>query len=387
VIKLDVLLGRLFFVGLVFAACSTDPPTSGSTPTLLPALIEKPTSVSTPTPPPKAVPTQDVHTGATTSFASIEASPESGSQPLLISFKAVDLAHAMFGPVTNYRWDFGDGDSGKGIAAEHTYTRAGSYTVVLTILYKDGTRSVVERSVQVVAAIPSPTVEPVPVSATVTHEPTATPSPTPTPASTSTAAPFPTPIPVPATSLPVDLEGMEISSQGKVIKVSLIGLPETVADQVESLPGVIKVERYLEVATPDYPDPIIGMEPGSALRVGVSIVTLAAGEGFQSRDERVSIPGVSLNSTPFIGGDGMAGMMVHRFMPGQSFLVKGVRLRVVGLFRAQEKSQEQAMLLPLGTAQELFGFPGQLTSIFVTVDAKDKVEGVTAEIKDFLGAK
>lgn len=267
VIKLGVLLGRPALVVLVFAACSSAPTTSGSTPTLLPALIETPTSVSTPRPASTALPAQDL-----------------------------------------------------------------------------------------------------------------------TPASTSTAALSPTPIPVPAASLPVNLEGLEITSDGSVIKVSLIGLPESVVDQVQSLPQVTKVERYLKVATPDYPNPFIGMEPGSALRVGDTIVTLAVGEGFQSRDERVAIPGVSLNSNHFISGGEMSGMMVHNFMPGQSFLVKGVRLRVVGLFRSPDKGQEQAMLLPLGTAQELFGFQGQLTSIFVTVNGKEKVEEVVAEIKKILSA-
>jgi hypothetical protein len=343
-------------------------------------------STSVPTPIAEA---RDPDGGTTTSFTSIEALPKSGNLPLSVSFRAADLAHAMFGPVTGYRWDFGDGDLGEGIATEHTYTRAGSYTAILTISYENGTRSVAERTVQVGIAVITPTAVPGVVSTSSPNEPTSAPAQTPpfTPTSAPTVTPSTPAIPVPAASLPVDLEGLEISSQGKVIKVSLFGLPETVADQAQSLPGVTKVERYLKVAASDYPGPIIGMEPGSALRVGDIIVTLATGEGFQSRDERVSIPGVSLNSTPFIGGDGMAGMMVHRFMPGQSFLVKGVRLRVVGLFRAPDKSQEQAMLLPLGTAQELFGLQGQLTNIFVTVDAKENVEVVTGKIKEILGAK
>jgi len=391
VIKLGVLLGPLLLVGLVFTACSSPPPTPSSRPTILPAHIETPTSVPTPTPSSTAPATQDAHMGETTGFASIEASPESGNLPLRVSFEAVDLAHAMFGPVTGYRWDFGDGDLGEGIAAEHSYTSAGSYTVVLTILYKDGTRSVAETAVQVGAAVTTATSEPPPVSTPVTQDRTTTPSPTPTltPVSTSTTAPPPTAIPVPAAPLPVDLEGLEISSEGKVIKVSLVGLTEAVADQVESLPEVTKVERYLKVATPDYPDPFIGVEPGSALRIGVTIVTLAVGEDFQSRDERVAIPGFSLNSNPYTGMGGMAGMagMAHRFMTGQTFVAKGIRLRVIDLFRASDTSLEKAILIPLGTAQELFGFHGELTTIFVTVNEKEKVDKVAAEIKEILGAK
>ena len=80
-------------------------------------------------------------------------------------------------------------------------------------------------------------------------------------------------------------------------------------------------------------------------------------------------------------------MMAHRFMMGQSFVVKGIRLRVLDLFRTSDTSLEKAMLLPLGTAQELFGFQGQLTSIFVTVDSEDKVDEVAAEIRGILVAK
>ena len=192
-----------------------------------------------------------------------------------------------------------------------------------------------------------------------------------------------TPTPLAATLLPlsVDVEGLEISSQGNVIEVSLAGLTKAVADQVQSLPNVTKVEGYLKVATPDYPGPLVGVEPGPALRVGDTIVRLAVGEGFQSKDERTAIPGFNLNSNPYTGGDGMAAM-VHTFSPGQSFSIKGSRLRVVGLFRA---SDENAILLPLGTAQEIFGMEGKLTNIFVTVDSQKNVDQVTAEIRKILG--
>ena len=186
--------------------------------------------------------------------------------------------------------------------------------------------------------------------------------------------------------MPVNLEGLEISSQGNVIMVSLAGLPEAVVDQVQSLPKVTNVERYLRVATSDYPDPFVGVEPGSALRVGDTIVSLAVGESFQSRDEQVAIPGFSLNSNPYIYASGMAhNMMAHRFSTGQSFLIHGVRLRVVGVFWAPDKSLENAILVPLGTAQRLFNMEGQLTSTFVTVKSEKNIDEVAAEIRNILG--
>ncbi|MCH7880255.1 MAG: ABC transporter permease, partial [Proteobacteria bacterium] len=183
--------------------------------------------------------------------------------------------------------------------------------------------------------------------------------------------------------LPVNLEGLDISSQGNVIKVSLAGLLEAVADQVQSLPNVTKVAGYLIVATPDYPNPIIGMEPDSALRVEDTIVTLAVGKSFQSRNGQVAIPGLNLNSNPYTSGDGMTGM-AHTFRTGQSFSIKGTRLRVVGLFRAPD---ENAILVPLGTAQQIFGMGGQLTTLFVTVDSQKNIDQVTAEIQRILGAR
>jgi PKD repeat protein len=42
------------------------------------------------------------------------------------------------GDVTDYAWDFGDGDTGSGSAVDHTYTSAGSRTVTLTVTDNDG---------------------------------------------------------------------------------------------------------------------------------------------------------------------------------------------------------------------------------------------------------
>lgn len=85
----------------------------------------------------------------TTSFASITATPESGNAPLVVSFRAVDLAHAMFGAATKYSWDFGGGAKADGLTAEHTYTQKGKYTVTLTIVFQDGTLEADTKVIQV----------------------------------------------------------------------------------------------------------------------------------------------------------------------------------------------------------------------------------------------
>ena len=37
------------------------------------------------------------------------------------------------GSIVSYDWDFGDGNSGGGLTADHTYAAAGTYSVVLTV--------------------------------------------------------------------------------------------------------------------------------------------------------------------------------------------------------------------------------------------------------------
>ncbi len=37
------------------------------------------------------------------------------------------------GQVVSYAWDFGDGSTGSGVTASHTYAVAGTYPVVLTV--------------------------------------------------------------------------------------------------------------------------------------------------------------------------------------------------------------------------------------------------------------
>ena len=59
---------------------------------------------------------------------------------------------------------------------------------------------------------------------------------------------------------------------------------------------------------------------------------------------------------------------------------------MIDLFRTSDTSLENNMLLPLGTAQELFGFQGELTSIFVTVNREQNVEQAVAKIREILGS-
>jgi len=57
----------------------------------------------------------------------------------------------------NYTWDFGDGTGGSGATATHSYTAAGSYSVVLTVVDSTGQRATATSSVTVINAPVAPT--------------------------------------------------------------------------------------------------------------------------------------------------------------------------------------------------------------------------------------
>jgi PKD repeat protein len=66
--------------------------------------------------------------------AVIDILQNSGNVPFTVPFSA----NSSTGDITGYSWDFGDGSSGTGATASHTYTTAGTYTATLTVTARDG---------------------------------------------------------------------------------------------------------------------------------------------------------------------------------------------------------------------------------------------------------
>jgi PKD repeat protein len=64
--------------------------------------------------------------------AVVSATPTSGTAPLTVSFNGSGSYDAD-GSIASYQWNFGDGTTGSGATASHTYSAAGTYTATLTV--------------------------------------------------------------------------------------------------------------------------------------------------------------------------------------------------------------------------------------------------------------
>jgi PKD repeat protein len=80
----------------------------------------------------------------------------SSADDLTLSVDAAGSSDAD-GTLASYAWTFGDGTSGSGLTASHTYATAGTYTVTLTVTDDDGATGTVSREVTA-AAPPGPAV-------------------------------------------------------------------------------------------------------------------------------------------------------------------------------------------------------------------------------------
>ena len=70
--------------------------------------------------------------GNVSPVAQISANPSSGAPPLAVHFDG-SASSDPDGTIGAYTWDFGDGSSGTGPTADHTYASAGSFTATLTV--------------------------------------------------------------------------------------------------------------------------------------------------------------------------------------------------------------------------------------------------------------
>jgi PKD repeat protein len=151
-------------------------------------------------------------------LTAVISAPTTGQANQPLTFDATGSS-AGVGQIRHIEWNFGDGTDASGATVVHTYTRAGSYTVTLTLTGNDGGVATATQTIQIgevptetatptatptLTPTPSPTATTTP-TATATATPTATPTVTPAPSATAipaTPTPSATATPIPATSTP-----------------------------------------------------------------------------------------------------------------------------------------------------------------------------------------
>lgn len=81
--------------------------------------------------------------------------PSSGTAPLFVAFDA-SLSTDSDGYIAGYSWAFGDGSSGTGVTASHTYGGAGNYSATLTVRDDVGATDSVTHTVSVATSSTPP---------------------------------------------------------------------------------------------------------------------------------------------------------------------------------------------------------------------------------------
>lgn len=90
-------------------------------------------------------------------IASFSCSDTSGQSPLLVILDA-STSNDPDGWITQYQWDFGDSETGDGVASSHIYTATTSrtYAVRLTVADNEGETASTTRSISVSVEAPPP---------------------------------------------------------------------------------------------------------------------------------------------------------------------------------------------------------------------------------------
>ena len=78
------------------------------------------------------------------------ASPVSGNAPLVVNFNSTGSTDPD-GSITSYAWTFGDGGTGSGATASHTYQNPGSFTAVLKVTDNQGATGTASVAISVAA--------------------------------------------------------------------------------------------------------------------------------------------------------------------------------------------------------------------------------------------
>ncbi len=172
---------------------------------------------------------------------------------------------------------------------------------------------------------------------------------------------------------------------GKVVGTGADLMPQSILERVRNVPHVVQAEGYLFVGVMDKtkqtPFGIIGgTVPGAAFRVNchnVDAVRIVEGRGLEAQDARrmVAIVGRRYAETFAPAGQSKirVGAVISLIRPGMDTggvpVASSTKVQVVGIFSAGFPLGDSQVLLPLDTAQKLFGLEGKISKVVVTIDA------------------
>jgi hypothetical protein len=103
-------------------------------------------------------------------IGSFTATPDEGLAPVAIMFDA-SSSYDCDGSIASYAWNYGDGATGSGVSATHTYSSPGQYTVTLTLTDSEGYTTATSRVVKACPGLSSVSVVGNPVAPVTPHTP------------------------------------------------------------------------------------------------------------------------------------------------------------------------------------------------------------------------
>ncbi|MBS3788909.1 PKD domain-containing protein, partial [Candidatus Bipolaricaulota bacterium] len=90
--------------------------------------------------------------------AVISASHRSGPKPLKVDFSA-KKSTSPEGKIETYQWEFGDGNSNRGVEVTHTYKQSGMFEASLTVTAENGFKDTASKKINVFNKEPDPSLE------------------------------------------------------------------------------------------------------------------------------------------------------------------------------------------------------------------------------------
>jgi putative ABC transport system permease protein len=121
---------------------------------------------------------------------------------------------------------------------------------------------------------------------------------------------------------------------------------------------------------------VIGVDPtGPIQTLAGDVATIASGRSFAATDGKSAVAVV---------GQRLADQ--NQLSVGSTFQLQGQPFSVIGVFTTGTLFGDNALYVPLATAQQVFAQPGSVSTILASVDSADNVDAAANAIRTSLGA-